>query len=223
MRSGWGTIFKPLAWQGDLVFGPNRGTRPTFMTPEAASNRWAGLPPLDEAWPRVVAAYLGAYGPAGPTQFSAWLSRGTVANKTLKTWFKELHDDGQLAVVEVDGEPLYVRSSDADDLAGTKASKQVRLLGGFDQWVLGPGTDDGHVTPAARRRAVSKTAGWIAPVVVVGGAVCGTWEQKNGQVSIAWFPEAGAAPVKAIETEVRRLSVIIDRDLTVAIKPAGKA
>ena len=28
MRSGWGTVFKPLAWQGDLVFGPNKGTRP---------------------------------------------------------------------------------------------------------------------------------------------------------------------------------------------------
>ena len=40
----WGTLLKPIAWQGDLVFGPSPGTRVTFTTPEAASPRWAGLP-----------------------------------------------------------------------------------------------------------------------------------------------------------------------------------
>src|SRR2546428_3036175 len=29
LRSGWGTLLKPLAWQGDLCFGPSRGNRVT--------------------------------------------------------------------------------------------------------------------------------------------------------------------------------------------------
>src|SRR5262245_17938002 len=135
MRSGWGTIFKPLAWQGDLVFGPNRGTRPTFMTPEAASSRWAGLPPLEEAWRKGLPAYVAAYGPAGPAQFSAWLSRGTISMRNLKTWFAELAASGILTDVEAEGEKLYVRAEDADALAAAKPSRQLRLLGGFDQWV----------------------------------------------------------------------------------------
>lgn len=39
LRSGWGTLLKPLAWQGDLCFGPSGGTRATFMRPEIASSR----------------------------------------------------------------------------------------------------------------------------------------------------------------------------------------
>jgi hypothetical protein len=222
MRSGWGTLFKPLAWQGDLVFGPNRGTRPTFMVPEAASSRWKGLPPLDEAWPRVLPAYVAAYGPAGPRQFSAWLSRGAIPMRNLKSWFGELQASGLLTEIDVEGETLYVRTADVDELARVKLSKQVRLLGGFDQWVLGPGTDDGHVTPKAQRRAVSRTAGWIAPVVLVGGVVRGTWELKRNHVKVEWFPEAGKPPIKAIESEVRRLSAIVGRDLTFHVAPAGK-
>ena len=59
LRSGWGTLLKPLAWQGDLCFGPNRGTRVTFTRPSSASPRWAGLPEPEEAAPRAMAAYLG--------------------------------------------------------------------------------------------------------------------------------------------------------------------
>ena len=38
LRSGWGTLLKPLAWQGDMCFGPNRGSRVTFMRPEDADS-----------------------------------------------------------------------------------------------------------------------------------------------------------------------------------------
>lgn len=221
MRSGWGTVFKPLAWQGDLVFGPSQGTRVTFMCPEAASSRWKGVPPVDDAWPKVVPAYLGAHGPAGPAQFSAWLWRGAISMRALKAWFSQLESDRVLTKVDVEGESLYVRSEDADELATARPRVTVRLLGGFDQWVLGPGTDDGHVTPAGRRGAVSKTAGWIAPVVVVGGVVSGTWELTRDQVQIAWFPELGNAPMKSIEVEVARLSKIVGRDLDAAIEIAA--
>jgi hypothetical protein len=218
MRSGWGTVFKPLAWQGDLVFGPNKGTRPTFMVPEAASKRWKGLPGVDDAWPVVVLNYLSAYGPAGPAQFSAWLSRGAIPRGKLKTWLADLGE--QLTPVDVEGEQLFIRAEDADALASTKPSKAVRLVGGFDQWVLGPGTDDGHVTPAARRRAVSKQSGWISPAVLVGGVVSGTWVMDAGRVCVSWFDEAGKVPTRALDGEVDRLSKVVGSDLVADVETA---
>ena len=60
LGSSWGTLLKPLAWRGDICYGPSRGGRVTFMRPEAASPRWSGLLDPDEAAPAAVVAYLGA-------------------------------------------------------------------------------------------------------------------------------------------------------------------
>jgi len=93
----------------------------------------------------------------------------------------------------------------------------MRLLPGFDQYVLGPGTTDGHVVPAARRAAVSKQSGWISPVVVAGGIVKGTWELDGDQVRVGWFKEAGKPPRSQLEAEVERLAAILDRDLRLEV------
>jgi hypothetical protein len=105
----------------------------------------------------------------------------------------------------------------ADELATTKPTTAVRLLPGFDQYVLGPGTADGHVLPQARRRAVSRQSGWIAPVVVAGGVVSGTWELDGDEARVAWFGEAGKPPAKALAAEAERLSGILRRELRIAV------
>jgi hypothetical protein len=215
LRSGWGTLLKPLAWQGDLCFGPRQGSRVTFMLPEAASSRWAGLPDLEEAAPLAIAAYFGAYGPATRDAFGNWLAGGWFGKRRLASMFDALGDN--LAEVEVDGQRMYVLAEHLGELATTRPTNAVRLLPGFDQYVLGPGTGDAHVVPAARRAAVSRQSGWISPVVVAGGVVCGTWERDGGEVRVAWFSEAGRPPRKALAAEAARLSSMIDRDLRVVI------
>ena len=215
LRSGWGTLLKPLAWQGDLCFGPARGARVTFMRPEAASARWAGLPDPDEAAPLAIAAYLGAYGPATADAFGKWLAGGWFGKRQLRNWFGAPGDG--LAEVDVDGETGYVLAEHVDELAAMQRSEAVRLLPGFDQYVLGPGTGDGHVVPLARRAAVSKQGGWISPVVVAGGAVCGTWELDGRRVRVAWFGEAGPPPATALADEVARLASILGHELAPAI------
>jgi hypothetical protein len=218
LRSGWGTLLKPLAWQGDLCHGPSRGNRVTFMLPEAASRHWAGIPDPAVAVPRAIVAYVGAYGPATIKAFSDWLAGGWFGTRQLRGWLAALGD--RLTEVEVDGEPAYVLAEDVDDLAATRPTDVVRLLPGFDQYVLGPGTADGHVTPAARRRDVSRQSGWIAPVVVAGGAVSGTWALDGDVVRVAWFAEAGVPPGDRLEAEVSRLSGILGRTLRTAVGPA---
>lgn len=207
LKSGWGTLLKPLAWQGDIVFGPSRGTRVTFMRPEVASKAWTALPALDEAWPKAIRAYLSAYGPAKIDNFSAWLSRGSIPKRQLRGWFSALGDE--LAEVDVDGEPHFIRSEDLDSLASSQPASGVRLLPGFDQWVLGPGTDDIHVVPAANRTTVSRQAGWIAPVVLVGHVVSGTWEVTKGQAVISWFPGIRKPPKARLNAELDRLAAIL--------------
>jgi hypothetical protein len=218
LRSGWGTLLKPLAWQGDLCFGPSRGNRVTFMLPEAASSRWAGVPDPDEAAPIAIAGYLGAYGPATIENFRNWISRGRVSVRRIRGWFGAMSE--QLAEVDVDGERRYVLAKDLDELARARPSTAVRLLPGFDQYVLGPGTEDRHVLPSKRRTAVSRQAGWIAPIVVAGGVVCGTWEPDGDTVRVAWFRESGKIPRAELEAEAMRLAAIHGRGLQTTISLA---
>ena len=211
LRSSWGTLLKPLAWHGDLCCGPSQGSRVTFTRPEDASSRWRGLPDPDQAAPVAIVSYLRAYGPATIDAFGNWLAGGWFGKRQLKTWFGALEQ--RLAEVDLDGERAHVLAEDIDELASVSPTTAVRLLPGFDQYVLGPGTGDGHVVPTSRRAAVSRQAGWISPVVVVGGVVCGTWELDGDRARIAWFREAGRLPRNALQTELARLSSIVDRDL----------
>jgi hypothetical protein len=219
LRSGWGTLLKPLAWQGALCFGPSRGNRVTFMRTEDATRSWRGLLDPDDAAPIAMASYLYAYGPTTADAFGNWLAGGWFGKRQLRAWFGEL--EHRLAEVDVDGERRYVLEEDLDELASTNPAQTVRLLPGFDQYVLGPGTADVHVLPPARRNSVSRQAGWISPVVISSGIVRGTWELDGDAARIAWFREAGRAPRTLLRAEVKRLSSILGRDLRPTFDAVG--
>jgi hypothetical protein len=212
LRSSWGTMLKPLAWQGELCFGPNRGSRVTFRRPADASPRWAGLLSPEEAAPAVVATYFGTYGPATFEAFNHWIGGGWLRKRELRRMVGD--HAGGLAEVDVDGDRAYVPAEHVDSLAAARPTRSVRLLPGFDAWILGPGSGDPHVVPQRRRAAVSRQAGWISPVVVAGGVVAGTWQLDGDRVAISWFGETGRPPQRALGGEVDRLAGILGRDLT---------
>lgn len=205
LRSSYGEILKPLAWRGEVCFGPSRDGRVTFTRPN-----WPGLIDADEAAPVVIASYLRAYGPATFDGLAAWLG-GAADKRRLRAWFRDLGD--RLAEVDVDGQPAHVVAEDVAELVSTKPAGVVRLVPGFDQYVLGPGTNDPLVVPAARRAAVSRQAGWISPVILVDGAICGTWELDGLEARVTWFGEAGRPPRGRIDAEVSRLASIVEREL----------
>jgi hypothetical protein len=214
LRSGWGTLLKPLAWQGDLCFGPSHGNRITFMRPDAASSRWAGIRDADQAAPAAIVAYLRAYAPATVDAFANWLSGGWFGKRKIRVWANALANC--VAEVDVDGERVYVLVEDLDQLVAARPTDTVRLLPAFDQYVLGAGTADAHVVPQSRRPHI-KQSGWIAPVVVAGGAVSGTWRLQGDEVRVAWFSEAGKPPRRALKAEVVRLASILDRELRLVV------
>ncbi|MFX0578105.1 winged helix DNA-binding domain-containing protein [Nocardia nepalensis] len=186
LRSGWGALLKPLAWQGALCHGPAQGNRITFTSPSHLIRGWRGLPDPDAAAPVAITGYLGAYGPATPETFDAWLSRNSLKKTTVRRWFAELGE--ALTEVDIAGRRAYVLTEHADELAATKPSHtSVHLLGAFDQYVLGPGTGDTELLPAEHRARVSRAAGWISPILVVGGRIAGTWEISGSDLSVTTF------------------------------------
>ena len=207
---GAGTLLKPLTWQGDMSFGPSVDGRATFQRLDS-NPRWRGIPDLDEAGPRAVEAYFRIYGPATLDHVHYWLGNGLSAGrKRLDGWISGLGD--QLVAVDVGGSAAHLLREDVDALGAAVPSEAVRLLPGHDQWVIGPGTKDVHVTPPSRRELMTRKAN----PVVLGGMVCGTWARKGDELTVKWLNE-GSRPSHAVEEEVVRLAGILGRDLRLTL------
>jgi hypothetical protein len=204
LRSGWGQVLKPLAWRGVLCHGPNQGNKITFAGPASQYPNWAKTPEPDEAAPTVIAAYLGAYGPATPEVFDRWLSLNSTSRPRLRQWFADLGDT--LTEVDVEGRKALMLTEHVDELADIDAHTGARLLGGFDQYLLGPGTNDEALLPNAHRSAVSRTSGWISPIVVVNGRVVGVWNIVDHELVVSPFPGSGRLPRKELEKEAAHVA-----------------
>jgi len=190
------TFLKPFAWQGDLSLGQSRDGEAVLQSLADAPG-WAGIPPIDEAGPRAIAAYLSAYGPATTTNLQYWLGECLSAGKRRITAWLETHD--QISAVEVDGTPMFALTAQLDEIATTEPSTDVHLLPGLDQWVMGPGTADGFIVPPAHRTEATRGAN----LVVEGGRVVGTWKAAKGDVTVSPFgapipPEKLAAAIERI-------------------------
>ena len=196
---GAGTLIKPLTWQGDMSLGPARDGRPTFQRLDT-NPRWQGIPDLDEAGPAAISAYLRTYGPATLDHLHYWLVDGLSAGRRrVDLWFRGLGDE--VVAVDVDGTTAYLLREDVDGLLAAPPSDAVRFLPGHDQWVIGPGTKDVHVTPARCRDLMTRKAN----PVIVGGVVCGTWARSAGEPSVTWL-DPRPRPDEAIEAEAARVA-----------------
>jgi hypothetical protein len=213
LRSGWGTVLKPVAWQGALCHGPADGNRVTFARPDQLLPTWKGRPEPDDAARVVIPAYLGAHGPATVERFDAWLTRGTTRKPLLRSWFAAVDD--RLVTVDVEGTRAHLLADDLDELLATEpaapdAGAPVRLLGAFDQYVLGAGTAAPEIIAPHRRQAISRAGGWIAPVVVAGGRVAGTWElDGDGAVEVDLFDDGEPVDPAGLAAAVERVRSVL--------------
>jgi len=209
-EEGSRTLIKPLTWQGDISLGPLRDGQHTFQRLDH-NPRWRGIPDLDDAGPRAVIAYFRTYGPATLDHVSYWLGEGLSAGrKRLNSWIRGLGD--RLVAVDVEGTTAHAAREDVDSLVASQPSEALRLLPGHDQWVMGPGTKDIHVTPSSRRDLVTRKAN----LLIFGGVVCGTWARKGDELKVTWLDER-RPPEDAIEPEATRLAGILGRDLNVGL------
>lgn len=196
------TLLKPIFWHGDMSFGPEVG-RTTFQRLDG-NPRWAGVPALEEAGMRAVEAYFRTYGPATDDNLHYWLGDGLGAGrKRIQGWIAGFGDS--IVTVHIEGQPAYVMRDDFDSLIATAPTSAIRLLPGYDQWVLGPGTADPSIVPAARRALISRKAN----IVIAGGVVSGTWSISGEGIGVDWFAEAGTPDPKTLADEVGRIAEIL--------------
>jgi hypothetical protein len=204
LRSGWGQVLKPLAWRGVLCHGPNQGNKITFTLPASQFPEWGKRPEPDEAAPAVIEAYLGAYGPASPEVFDRWLSLNSMSKPRVRQWFGDMGD--KLTEVDVDGRRALMLTDHVEELADIAACESARLIGSFDQYILGPGTNDEMLLPREHRAAVSRSSGWISPTVVVNGRIAGVWEILDHEIVVSSFPGSGRLPLKELQKEAARVA-----------------
>ena len=112
-----------------------------------------------------------------------------------------------------EGTVAFVCSKHVDELAAAVPSDEVRLLPGHDQWVMGPGTKDAHVTPASLRDTITRKAN----PVIHGGVVSGTWTRRDRETHGLVGQSDRPAPDSSIEREVGRLSDVLGDELQLRI------
>lgn len=216
LRSGFGEVLKPVAFHGGLCFGPNRGRLVTFVHPQDWLSGIGAEPDADEARSVVLRDFLATHGPAAKGDFAHWWGMSRPRAQQVRD---QLGDE--IVDVTIDGRPAWVLAKDLADIRSSEESHTLRLLPGFDPYVVTAGRDVEYIVSAAEKSKVYKFAGWFAPVVLVGGRVVGTWSHKAGKrlkITVDPFRKLNRAQLRSLDTEAGRIAALLggEPELTIA-------
>jgi hypothetical protein len=117
---------------------------------------------------------------------------------------QSIHDDHGDAVVEVEvgGVRAWARRADLDAIESTKPTRgDVHLVGGFDPFIVGAGLRE-QLIPSKHLKRVSRTAGWISPVVLVDGVAAGVWDATRSGKGIAVTVEPFGQPDAKLRSSI---------------------
>jgi winged helix DNA-binding protein len=111
-------------------------------------------------------------------------------------------------------------SEDLPSLARERRDTTVRLLAGFDVYVAGTRPHDSLVEPRYKD-SVFRKAGWISPVLSIGGSIAGVWsqEKRGGRVvvSVELFRRLSGAQRRSVGDEADRLGRFLATPATVTL------
>ncbi|HST05004.1 MAG TPA: winged helix DNA-binding domain-containing protein [Chloroflexia bacterium] len=213
LGGSWGSFLKPAAAQGYLCFGPSQGQNVTFVRPDQWLNRWSEVDP-DQALDEILRRYLATYGPTKREEYATWF--GAQLGR-MRPAFERLAN--KITEVQVDGSKHWVLTSTLDDIREVSPDATVRLLPNFDPYIIGLSPQIKRHLPDGQLPRVFRTAGWISPVVLVGGEVKGVWgyvrNPKGLQITVDLF-EPATPPreiVRGIEAEAEHLAGLLGRPL----------
>src|ERR1041384_1884786 len=177
--NSWGTILKPAALTGRLCFGPSLGQRVRFTRPDtwlaASGNPLRPAADPEAAMTAVTRRFLSAYGPATFHDFGRWW--GDSGNVSIaRKWIGSLGDE--VTPVDLDGEQAWMLSDHASEARELPPDRSVRLLPGFDHYVVAASRHAAHLLPGDFRARIYRPQGWISPVLLVGGRMEGVWRHE---------------------------------------------
>jgi len=189
------SIVRPAVVEGLVCYGRENGGDVTYVRVDQWLPKQA---PADEWKARkfLLRRYLGAYGPARVQDFSHWM--GASMRESKEVWEATANE---MTEVRVGGAASGILRRDVKALQGAKLKGPVvRLLPGFDSYLLAHAEKDHMLQPAFYKR-VYRASAHIAPVVVVDGRIAGLWTQqtKGKRLHVSVEPFAGLAkPVREL-------------------------
>ena len=175
-ESSWGTMLRPAAFTGRLCFAPSLGQRVRFTRPDT----WLAKPhaaPVDPpaATAEVTRRFLAAYGPATHRDLARWWG-GSGSVSTARQWIAALGEE--VSAVDLEGVPAWMLAAHGREARQRQTDRSVRLLPGFDQYVVAASCHSEHLLPGDLRGRVYRPQGWISPVLLVNGGMAGTWRHQ---------------------------------------------
>jgi DNA glycosylase AlkZ-like len=192
LKSPWGTLLRPAAYQGILAFGPPVGPKSTFFRPDKWIRNWKE-PAAREALSVLFQRFVRCYGPVLAGDFAHWWGspRGA-AGSILETGKDDLEE------VQVGEDQGWMLRADAEEASGLSPTRVVRLLPSFDCYVMFYSPREGFVPQSHRSRIFRKTAGWNYPAIISGGIAAGIWKlgRRSKGIDVVIEPFRALAPTE---------------------------
>jgi uncharacterized protein YcaQ len=213
LTGSWGSFLKPAARRGVLCFGPSEGQNVTFVRPDAWLKEWRPVG-REEALAELLRRFLTAYGPASRDQFAEWSGGGHVRH--MRQAWEQVADE--LAEVEP---KRFLLARDFPVLERARASRAVRLLPGFDPFLLPRQTRPYLVRSDEEYNRIYRPQGWITPVVLQGGRAVGLWPWKRRGAKVEVNLEPFGKTPSGAEREATALARYLgaELDLTMRSRP----
>ncbi|MGP8125382.1 MAG: winged helix DNA-binding domain-containing protein [Nitrososphaerales archaeon] len=197
LRSAWGILLRPAAYQGMLAFGPSVGPKSTFFRPDRWIRDWKE-PTSREAFSELFLKFVRCYGPVTAGDFAHWwgILRGE-EKSILETASDNLEE------VQVGEDQGWMLRADAEEASGMGVTRAVRLLPSFDCYVMLYSPREAFVPKAHRSRIFRQTAGWNYPTIVVDGFAAGIWSlgRRPRKIEVILEPFRDLAPVEKKHTQ----------------------
>jgi hypothetical protein len=210
VNGSWGTAFKPLAWRGELCFGPGNGQNATFVSPRDWIGSWQEIDP-ETALEEVARRYLMVYGPARVRNFQVWWWMSGIAAKRA---FNAIADETE--EVEVEGWRSIALKVTLNPMQELKPTGEVHLLPPFDVYTVGltHGKALERLIAQENQKKVYRPQGWVSAVVLVDGFIKGTWEHKvqssKATISINLFSTPNNEIREKLAAEAERLGKFLN-------------
>jgi winged helix DNA-binding protein len=218
LLGSWGSALKVASDRHYLVQSAEDEAGVRFVRASRWIERWRDED-RDEALAKLVVRYLAAYGPATLRELLRWWGVAQVA--VMRPIIERLGD--AITQVDVDGTRVYLRSEDVRAIENTRASRgAVQLVGGFDPFIVGAGLREQLIPPMHLKR-VSRTAGWISPVVLIDGRVAGVWDARRTgdrlNVTVEPFGDSSGRQRAAVEAAAREIGRVQGLAVSVGYGP----
>ena len=203
--------------EGDAFLGPDAGTRTTYV----AARAWldAGRPlPREAAMEELARRHAGAFAPVDERDMAAWSGLGL--------------RECAAALGRIAGELTEVRIGGARKWAlrrrPLRAPRRplVRMLGAFDNHLMGHGNRDVSV-PAAHLRRVWPGSGIVNATLLVDGIAAATWKTRRSpgriEVTLEPFAPLDAATLALVGQEVEEIGRFEGREASLEVQAAPGA